>query len=435
MTQQIYSLDFEKHLLGILILHNASIDEVSCEVLPEYFFSQQNKTIYSAVLSMYRKEGFCDLPALFKELPSVAPSVLAGLTDDVNTTANVLYYAREIKKFYLARQIQERLREASSLVSCDNSLEVAGMTDNFLLQLTGESVVREQKDMNTVLTAIIKDVDERLKDDSKYLGVETGYPKMDEMLDGLPLGELTVIGARPSMGKTAFLTGILEGIASHGNSVGFFSLEMPAETVVRRMISSRSGIKPYFIEHGYVMQSENLARKFSSAVQQLSQLPINFIDSTQIDRNYESVSAKIRVMARQGVKVFGIDHLGLVSIIDKSKKRYEAVHEIMASWAKLAQELKVAIIVLCQLKRDAEGKKPSLSDLRESGDIEQDADTIMFIHRERSTGVEVEIPTEINVEKRRNGNVGTIHFMFYPQMVSFKEMTDEQLRQQGEKNG
>ena len=231
-----------------------------------------------------------------------------------------------------------------------------------------------------------------------------------------------VIGARPSIGKTAFALSILTGLARKGTKCSMFSLEMSASSLYYRMVSAMSGIPMWQIRKGIIGN----VSKYLHAGSVLSELPISVFDS-DID-NDKKLYARIRYEARiKGSKVIMIDHLGLIEVSDSSGQRYVDVGRITKTLHKMAKELKICIVVLAQCGREAEGKKPNLALLRESGNIEQDGDVIMLLHRKREiTDTEekdplAELPTDVIIAKNRDGRTGTATFAFQPTTMRFRE--------------
>ena len=420
-SSKLFNLDIERQLLGSMLLNNGCIDSVELLVRPEYFYSGENASIFKAVTEIYVRNNSCDALMLYDRIPNA--SYLSSLTDGIVSASNVDWCANQLKNLYLAREARRVFTEAAASVSSENVMEVINRTDDFAVSMSGKASVSQQDTMQTLLVDVVNELDERLKkgNQSTYLGPSTGFAQLDELMDGLPLGELTILSARPSIGKTAMSTALLTGIAKNGTPASIFSLEMTSRSLIKRILASETRTKPYFIQHGLVLSTQGGLNKLNATVNRLFEYNINYYDSTKIDGYIDSIIARIRLDAKNGVKVFFIDHLGLVKSRNSGMKRYEQVHDIMSRLHTLCQTLGVAIVVLCQLKRESEGRVPGLADLRESGDIEQDADNILFLHRERAKGNELEIPTDLILAKRREGSCGTVKFVYQPQIVRFEE--------------
>ena len=423
--KKIFNLDFERQILGAMLLDNGCIDAVELALRPEFFYSAENRGVYRSIAEIYEKHKSCDLLMLAAKIGNA--SYVSSLTDGVTTSANVDYYTTQIKNMYLAREARRVYSEALNSVDGDNVMEVMNRTDDFTVRMAGQSSAGEEDTMQTLLVRAVNDIDERLKSgqQTRYLGPETGFEALDELMDGLPLGETTVIGARPSIGKTALMQALLLGVAKQGTPCSVFSLEMTSMSLIKRTLASETRTKPYFIQHGLVLSTRGGIQKFNATVEKLFGYDIRYYDSSKTDRFLDSIVARIRFDAKKGVKVFFIDHMGLVKHRQVAMKRYEQVHDIMSTLQTLAQTLNIAIVILCQLKRDSEGKIPTLDSLRESGDIEQDADNILFLHRERAKGNETTIPTSLILAKRREGACGTVNLTYFPQIVRFEETAKE----------
>lgn len=407
---------YEKTLLGTMISDNTVIDMIQGKLSKEQFASYKHQKIYEQIVTQYTENKAVDIISVSQKLPNLPAAYIAEITD-LASPSNYEFYVDEIKKLYLARVLKNDLTEKLNNINPNTVLDtVHDLNSDLVSYMTlDKSKPTEIKDM---CIPFVEQLQLPKKDDSLYLGYDTGWENLSTILDGVRTKKLYVIGARPSIGKSALGLQLIKNISQYTRTC-MFSFEMPEEELMLRAVSLESGVPIYNLEHKLFSAAQ--LQRVNDAVNRLWNTPMSIYDRPV--ENEKKLYSMIRVEAMtKGTKVFLVDHLGLIRHSDNTLKRFEQVHDITIHLHELAKELDVTIIVLCQLKRDAEGKKPVLSDLRESGDIEQDADVIMFIHRERAMDNEMEVPTSILVEKNRGGSCGEAKMTFLPRLTKFVEV-------------
>lgn len=418
MTKELYNTDYEKIILSMLLIDNSLIDVISGRLQKDCFFNLKLRQIYSEILNLWNTDRHVDFMNLSEKLPSIPISELVELTETNATTANWEFYVNKIKTLFLTRQVKTELAEKIDNLTPDtinnNVYELQTKLAEFLNYGGSDSV-----DIKNLCVTIPDEIQEAFRNKKQYLGYETGFENLDNMLDGFQTKYLYVIGARPSIGKTAFALTLLRKLCQKKVPVTMFSLEMSAKSCFYRMLSSESKLPSWQIRKGIVMEYKQGISKLQIGLQRMFDYDMNIIDTSFTD---EELYSRIRYEAiTKGKKVFVIDHLGLVRTTNKTANHYLDVGRITSTLHALAKELDVCIIILCQMNREAEGKKPNMSLLRESGNIEQDADVIMFLHRERTVD-EACIPTDIIVEKHRDGKTGVVNFSFDTEHQEFEEI-------------
>ena len=423
--KKFYNEEYEKCVLGAMLLNNECIDSVQSVLNKEDFFNQTYQAIFEGIVNDYREYDRCEILTLCTRLRGINVSYVSDLTTSVPTASNVDFYVQQILDYSKKRQQREILATQLSKLDAGDDIDTnIQETDSALTNLMKHET-RKTIDMKSLVPSVLEVMQKNFEKKTKWLGFDTGWENLNDTIEGLREGKLIVIGARPSMGKSAFALQLAANLCKNDISTSIFSFEMDYQEIGFRLFSIESGVRISMIEHGFAFQSQALTAKLNTAFNRIYNYPLDITDEPL--RSEKELFSMIRVQAkRDGKKVFIVDHLGLIHHSDMSMKRYEQVGDITIRLHHLAKELNVCIVVLCQLKRDAEGKKPSLSDLRESGDIEQNADVIMFIHRERAQGGETEIPTEILVEKNRGGSTGVVKMRFIPDQTKFEEVKKEQ---------
>ena len=364
---------------------------------------------------------------------------LSNLTDNLPSTANWSFYANKMQTQYKLKRLRSKFISSGEKITTENINQIIAEVEAELSACSSDNV--DSLGMNHLAISAVEEIQKAFKSKRAITGFESGFEKLDEVLDGFQTGAMYVIGARPSIGKTAFALALAQGIASRGVKTTIFSLEMSAISLFFRMLSAVTDIPMWQIKKGMVYEIQRMVERTNRGIETLFNLPINVMDSeVDIDKVLYS---RIRYEARVNkVKVFFIDHLGLVEVSDSSGQRYVDVGRITKTLHKMVKELGICIILLCQCGREAEGKKPNLSLLRESGNIEQDGDIIMLLHRQRELDDEKEndnpmkeFPTDVIIAKNRDGRTGTATFSFKPVCMRFREDSGRSaLNELGERN-
>lgn len=418
-TNIFYNADYEKAILGCMLLDNSLIELIQGAINRDCFYLKKYGFLFDKIAELYEKNSVCDILALANACKDFNPAEIAGLTDSVGSPANWEFYAKEIKKFYVTRVVTKTFDEQREKINPDNVFDCISEADSSLTDMLkfGSDAPSTAKDLCNVL---LDEMQKNIENKSLYLGYDTGWDSLSDILDGIQLGKLYSIGARPSVGKSALALQLAANLCKKDVGVSLFSLEMSALSLMARLTSFEAGVPVSYIQHGDVLKTESGRAKILNSMSRIYEYDMNIFDKGIQDE--KDLCGKIRYQAKHGSsKVFIVDHLGLIPCSDSRIKRNEQIGVITKKLHQLAQELNVAIIVLCQLNRGAEGKVPTLAELKDSGTIEENSDIVMFIHRDRATGSETEIPTDILVVKNRDGKCGTASMMFMPQLTKYVE--------------
>lgn len=420
------STQAEQALLGSIMIRPSCLHDLLDIVHPEAFYLPKHSKIYSAILHLFSKSEAIDALTLSnllterKELDSCGGlDYLADLTSAVPSSANVIYYAEIIQKKHIARSLINAATEISHS-SYEEALEVADLIDHAekkLFEVSGLLRTSDVVSLPNELTAAFERLEKLSNNDGKLRGIPTGFKSLDNKLSGLQRSDLVILAARPSVGKTALALDIARQSAlRHDSKVLIFSLEMSSGQLVDRMLAAESKVDAWRLRTGNVKSDTDFS-KLRDALDRLSKANIHIDDQAGNNvLNMRSVGR--RVKREHGLDLIIIDYLQLMNPSGRFKNSdnmVQQVSEISRSLKILARELDVPVLALSQLSRAVEqrGGKPRLSDLRDSGSIEQDADVVMFIHRERDE-VGRSNTAEILIEKHRNGPVGKIDLMFDP---------------------
>lgn len=416
-------IENEVCVLGSMLLDNTIIPEVVSIISADDFFVQKNKDFFTNIIKQYEKDGVSNIVTLTDLMGIQFAGDISELTDSVSSTANYMFYVQSVKDHSLARKFKDHLAKIQNKISAANIEEVLFETDTVVEALLSNTSKKKPLTMAEHCLNICSYIESMYKNTDPLLGFDTGFNGLNNITDGLPKGKCIILGARPSIGKTAFSINLMRNLVNKGIPCTLFSLEMSNQAVMERLVSVESGIPIYSIRHGMALSSTNQMTTLNNALNRITEYKLSLYDTNVVNDDLDSIVSKIRLEAKKGCKVFFVDHIGLVRHKDKSIKRYEQLGAISRKFLQLSQELDVTIVSLCQLRRDSEGHKPNLNDLRESGDLEQNADICMFLHRDRSDGTEVSIPTELIVIKNRDGNCGTANLNFFPKETLFKDVS------------
>lgn len=426
----------EAAVLGALLLDKDAIIKVADVIQPDDFYRSDHNLIYEAMQVLFEKRIPIDLVTLTeqleanKKLDDIGGSTyLASLANAVSGAANILHYANIVRE----KSILRRLISAASNISelgFEETEQVASVMDRAesLLFAVSQKYLKDKFiPIKDVLADAFDRIDKIHRDKGAIRGVPTGFRDLDSKLAGLQKSDLIIIAARPSMGKTAFVLNIAENIAVEEKiGVAIFSLEMSKEQLVERLLSSQSGIDSWKLRTGNL--SDDDFPKIGYAMGVLSEAPI-FIDDSPVATVMEIRAKARRLQMEQNLGVVIIDYLQLMEgqRHGGDSNRVQEISEISRSLKTLARELDVPVIALSQLSRAVEQRQPKipmLSDLRESGSIEQDADVVMFIYREDYYDKDTTRKgiTDILIRKHRNGPVGEIELFFQPEQTRFRDL-------------
>ncbi|MGA2764231.1 MAG: replicative DNA helicase [Spirochaetia bacterium] len=411
--------------LGAVLIDSEALASVVHLVRAEDFYKGAHQRVYEAILSLFDRGQSIDLITLAEELRARGTleqcggaAYISRLTSAVPTSANVEYYARIVQaasiRRTLARVSQEIIAQAH-----DNSSEISVILED------AERKIFEISDRNQTGTyypakEIVKQtfdaIEKHYHSKTEYTGIPSGFKELDQLTMGFQNSEFIVIGARPSVGKTAFALTIAANMSIRQKiPVGFFSLEMSSMAIMQRLLSMEARLDSQRMRTGMLSPAD--FSRITEACGRLYEAPLYISDSPDLKLLDLRAQAR-RMKSHQDVKIVFVDYITLIGSENRDLPRHEQIAEVSRSLKSLARELNLPVIALSQVRRETEGKKPTLADLRESGSIEQDADVVIFIHTE---DLKLEA-REINVAKQRNGPVGDLSLAFLSKYTKFETL-------------
>ena len=385
-----HNLEAEQATLGALLLDSEAIGTVIRYLRPDNFYSLQNQKIFNAIISLFNKGQRSDLITITEELrqsgmldASGGPGYIASLTDIVPTSANVEYYAKVVLEGSVRRALLKISHKIISDAHDESTASRAVLEDaqKRIFELTDANQMATFKTPKDIIPLVIEAIEKLYHTRDSFTGVPSGLIELDQMTSGFQKSELIIIGARPSVGKTALALSMAAHIAIKEKiPTAFFSLEMSDMQLMQRLISSESKIPSEKIRSGLLKMSD--FQSIQDAAGHIYDAPLYIVDMPNM-KLLDLRAMCRRLRAQFNVEIIFIDYLTLISSENSMIPRHEQIAEISRSLKSLARELNIPVVALSQVRRDAEGKRPMLADLRESGSIEQDADVVMFLHRER----------------------------------------------------
>lgn len=439
--QQPQALEIEKLVLGALMIDKDAFSVVNDTLRPESFYDPRNQKIYEAILSLNMSDRPVDIATVTEELKRMgALDKIGGLpyimdiNTNVATSANIEYHAHVLAQKFLARQLisfssNVQTRAFDETVDVD---ELMQETEGSLFELSQKNMRQEYTQIDPVVKQAIDILQKAAASSGGLTGTPTGYEKLDDMTAGWQASDLIIIAGRPAMGKTSFALSLTKNIAvDYQIPVAFFSLEMNNVQLVNRLISNVCEIEGKKILNGQLHDEE--WKRLDRNIRKLEGSPI-YIDDTPGMSIFELRTKARRLVREKGVKVIMIDYLQLMNAAGaKFGSRQEEVSTISRSLKGLAKELNIPVIALSQLNRTVEnregidGKRPQLSDLRESGAIEQDADMVIFVHRpeyyhiyQDEKGNDLHGMAQIIIAKHRKGATGDVLLRFRGELTRFQ---------------
>ncbi|MCR5724781.1 MAG: replicative DNA helicase [Treponema sp.] len=430
------NLEAEKATLGAMLLDWSCVGAVSMILRKEHFYSKQNQIIYAALLSLSNQNITGDTLTLISELTKEGlleqaggAAYIASLTDMVPTSANVEYYAEIVLDKATRRTLITMSSEvkASAFDNTRKSRVIVEEAEKKIFALTELGQTTQVHDMRELVPRTIEIIESRYKNHDTFTGVPSGFTRLDSMTSGFQNSEFIVIGARPSMGKTAMAMSMMEHIAVNMKiPTAFFSLEMSYEQIGQRLLSQTARVPGHKLRSGMLKISE--LQQLQEAAGRIYEAPLYIVDTPNMPLiDLRAMARRMRVNNK--IEIIFIDYIGLISTENSQAPVYEQVSEISKSLKSLARELEIPVVALCQVARDAEGNEPSLNQLRGSGSIEQDADVVMFIHRERKKTEEGEMEpvqdAKLIVAKQRNGPIGDVNLLFLSSYTKFENKADD----------
>lgn len=424
------NIEAEQSVLGSLLLDADAVLKVSPFLRPDDFYRQSHSAIYKAILNLHERRQPADVVTLSEELAREGQLQEVGgeayLTSLINAVPNPLYvehYGRIVERVAVLRRLISAAGEIAGL-AYEESEDVEEVIDRAEQVIFGVAQRRVERDLVPIQKAL-DEYYERMEylysHRGETIGLPTGFIDLDKLLGGLQPADLIIVAGRPGMGKTSLALTMAESIARRGKSVGLFSLEMPAEQVVQRLVSSATGLESPRLRSGDIREAE-LSKVFE-AMGELSKMRV-FIDDTPAISPLELRAKARRLHAEHGLDLVIVDYLQLMRAGIRAENRVQEVSYISRQLKSLARELEAPLIAVSQLSRAVElrhDKLPVLSDLRESGSIEQDADVVIFIYREAIGDDEAERANlaDLMVAKHRNGPTGKLQLVFLKSQTKF----------------
>lgn len=439
-----HDLEAERSLLGSMLISKDACNEILSLATEDDFYLDSHRILFNAMQSIDKQGNAVDVTTLTsylmdkKQLDKVGGvDYLLQLSESVPTTAHSQYYLKILNEKSLLRKLIKQSTEIieSAYGDVNNINDYIGDVEKNFLSVTRDRNAGEFKDVKSV----IQNVTDRLillqKSDGRISGIKTGYYDLDKLTSGLQKGDLIILAARPSVGKTAFALNIAYNVSLKAqDAVAVFSLEMPAEQLIQRIICAAGSLNAESLRSGSILKENN--ERYYAAAEKVGKCNL-YIDDTPGIRVGEIAAKCRRLKKDHGLSLIVIDYLQLISGSANSREsRQQEVSDISRQLKMIARELEVPVLALSQLSRSVEkrdNKRPVLSDLRESGAIEQDADIVAFIHREDyqdpKKEAETQGATDIIIAKHRNGALADIRLVFQKQFSKFSNpaRSDQQI--------
>jgi replicative DNA helicase len=436
------NLDAERSVLGAILLDNNALNTAIENLRSEDFFLDQHRRVFTQMIALGESQQAIDLITLTEELhrkgdleASGGAPYLASLADGMPKVSNIEHYARIVKEkamlrnlIHATQNIQQRAFEGE-----DGADTILDNAESSFFALAEDRV----KAGLVPIKEIVRDNFERLekifREGKSITGIPTGYTELDKLTSGLQPSELLILAARPSQGKTALALNLMENIAIRGgHPVAMFSLEMSKESLLQRLVASVAQIDAHKFRTGHLNRED--WRRMTESLGTISSAPLWLDDAGSI--SVLEIGAKARRLKRdKGLSMLIVDYLQLITGRGRFGNRQEEVSSISRALKGLAKELQIPVLVLSQLSRapERDERGPQLSDLRESGAIEQDADVVMFIYRphffKQGATPEEREETELKIAKQRNGPVDSVKFVFRSRFTRFEEAAPDAFSQ------
>lgn len=429
------NIEAEQAVLGAMLIKKEAIAEVQEILQPDDFYREAHRIVYEAMVQLQNNDEAVDLVTLTEQLRKSEQldkigglAFITQLANAVPTAANVVYHAKIVKE---KAELRSLINAATAIASAayEDNTDVENIMDDAekkILAVANRQNGGAFESMKSIVMRTFERINVLYESKGGLTGISSGFKDLDKLTAGLQKSDLILVAARPSMGKTAFTLNIASYVGTHGGNVAFFSLEMSKEQLMQRMLCAEGGIDATKLRTGQLDTQE--WNKLVHVADTLSRAPI-YIDDTAGITVMELRSKARRLKAEHGLDLIIIDYLQLMQgrPSKNGDNRQQEISEISRSLKALARELDVPVIALSQLSRSVESrqiKKPMLSDLRESGSLEQDADIVMFLYREDYYDKDTENKniTDIIVAKHRNGPVDTISLFFQKEYTKFRDL-------------
>ena len=433
-----HSVEAEQSVLGSILLDKDAMISVSETLIPEDFYKEAHRVIYECMLKLYNNQSEIDLITLADELRDQGYlddiggiAYITSLSTIVPTTSNIKYYINIVKEKSISRQLISAANDIINL-GYDSSTKVEDVLENAekkIFDISQERTTNDFQPINQVLTETLSMLEKLYEEISDVTGLTTGFRDLNKKINGLQRSDLLLIAARPAMGKTAFALNLVQNAALKGDaSVAVFSLEMSKEQLVQRMVAAQSSVELKKIKTGTL--AANDWPRITDGMAVLSGAKIH-IDDTPGIKISELRSKCRKLKIEKGLDLVLIDYLQLMEGEGHNESRQQEIAKISRSLKILAKELDCPVVALSQLSRAPEQRadhRPMLSDLRESGSIEQDADIVMFLYRDEYYNPDTERKNigEVIVAKNRHGETGTVELVWFGEIQKFADKMREE---------
>lgn len=434
------NVDAEVSVLGALLIDKDAVIRVADVVKSEDFYKQSNGYIYQSIIDLYANRSPIDIMTVASRLEELGlldsiggRSYLVSLANSVTTAANVVAYAGIVQKKSTLRKLISVAGEISQLGFSESEQveELLDQAEQKIFNVSQKFLKQNFVPIKSLLLEAFDRIDEMHREAGKMRGVSSGFSELDNKLSGFQKSDLIILAARPSMGKTSLAMDFVRHAAARAKvPCGIFSLEMSKEQITERLICAEANVDSWKLRTGRLSDKEDFGEsdfsKINRAMGTLSESPI-FIDDSPVVNVMEIRTKARRLQAEHGLGLIMVDYLQLMESSSDDENRVQEIAKITRGLKGIARELNVPVIALSQLSRAVEnrpGSIPRLADLRESGSIEQDADVVMFIYREKM--YKKDTPkgniSEIHIAKHRNGPLGVIEVYFDEEKASFKNL-------------
>lgn len=439
------ALEIEEAVLGALLVEPNCVDDV-LEELPEAkcFYSERNRVIYGAIKDLHVHHEPVDIYTVTEKLSSIGKLEEAGgaghiveISERVGAAAHIEYYTKVVKQKFIQRELITASYDILK-TAYDDSVNMEVLIDGAqtkIFKAIESNVSKDAQDIGSVINKSLADLEKMQHNEGKYSGVPSGFPTIDGMTLGWQPSDLIILAARPSVGKTAFALNVARNAAVMGYPTAVFSLEMPAKQLANRLMISETGLDGKKLKGGVKMEPGDWTR-LEEQIKKLSAAPL-YIDDTPSLPVMEFRSKVKKLVKQKRVRLIVVDYLQLMQgPAELRGMREQEVAAISRTLKATAKEHNVPIIALSQLSRQAvtrqgSNNRPQLSDLRESGSIEQDADMVLFIHRLDYQGLNGEDvqkgETQLIIAKHRNGEIGDVPLIFRDSLAKFVDAAEENL--------
>lgn len=430
------SIEAELSVLGAMMLKKEAVTQAIELLRSDEFYRQAHRVVFEAMESLVREGEPVDIVTVTESLRKSGLleqvggiTFLANLTNSVPSTANLAHYAKIVKEKAILRSLIDVSTEIAGM-AYEGSEDIAVQLDGAeqkILAIAGGRTTGAFTPIKDVVFDAMDRVNQLAQSKGGITGLSTGLATLDSVTRGLQKSDLIIVAARPAMGKTAFVLNLATHVALQGGTVAFFSLEMPREQLMHRIFCAEGQIDATHLARGE-LDEEEWSRLVKVADRMIK--TNLYFDDTSSTTVMDIRTRARRLKAERGLDLIAIDYLQLIQAPGRAENRTLAVAEMTRSLKVLARELSVPIIVLSQLSRATEGrsdKRPMLSDLRESGSIEQDADIVMFLYREDYYNQDTENAniTELSIAKHRNGATDTVKIFFQKEYTRFRDLARE----------